>query len=72
MENEKKMRKRWADIYNLHLKLNPFQKIMAFKDKFLEVIDQYKDFVYIFSFKHSMVALVLLIYSICYPFSLFC
>ena len=58
--------------YYLHRPLKPYQKLLAFKDKFLEVIDQYKDIVYLYGFEHTKIALLILIHSITYPFALFC
>ena len=36
------------------------------------MIDQYKDIVYLYRFKHHIIALFALVHSISYPFALFC
>ena len=51
--------------------MTPVEKVLALKSKFTEMLDNYKDFVYLFAFKHSFKYLIILIISIVYPVAQF-
>jgi hypothetical protein len=55
----------------MNRKLTFVGSILAFKSKFCEVFDQYKDFGYLLYFRHAATQLIVLIISISLPFAKF-
>lgn len=55
----------------INKKMSIIEKLMALKTKFSEMLDTYKDLIYLFAFRHVIGFLFILIHSIVYPFALF-